>query len=156
MISLEELRELPEFKRLARGACITALLWLAAIIVFSFALSALRSNEERLTDAERVLNAAVAVRSYPAQSEAAASEPLAAVSAIVEKSGLQDRASQLSSSPAGLLLQINRLYPDELGKLLKEMQRAALSVKTAEIRAFSGQKDGRLLNVSITIEGEEK
>ncbi|MFR5880159.1 MAG: hypothetical protein ACLUEQ_04770 [Cloacibacillus evryensis] len=62
--------------------------------------------------------------------------------------------NQLASSPTGLVLQVNRLYHEELGKLVEDIQRNGLSVKTAELRLMTGQKDGRLINVTLTIEGE--
>ena len=152
----DEIRDLPETKRLLRSAAITAALWLAALIVFFLALSALSSNEERFSEATRVLNAAVEIKSYPEQGAASGREPLSAVTAILDKQGLQSRVSQLSSSPAGLLLQVNRLYPEELSRLVEELHKNGLTAKTAEIRTLTGKQDGRLINLSITREGEEK
>ena len=50
MISIEELRAMPDAKRLQRGLLAAALIWLAALAAFSFALSAMRENEDRLND----------------------------------------------------------------------------------------------------------
>ena len=130
MISFDELRAMPEAKRLRRVTLVAAAIWLAALLSLSAALSAMRENEDRLGDAERILNAAITVKSYPQQ------------------------VNQLASSPAGLVLQVNRLYHEELGKLVEDIQRNGLSVKTAELRSLAGQKDGRLINVTLTIEGE--
>ncbi|EHL63821.1 type II secretion system protein GspM [Cloacibacillus evryensis] len=154
MISIEELRAMPDAKRLQRGLLAAALIWLAALAAFSFALSAMRENEDRLNDAERVLNAAITVKSYPQQGTVFGKEPLSAVSEIIDKLGLQGKVNQLASSPTGLVLQVNRLYHEELGKLVEDIQRNGLSVKTAELRLMTGQKDGRLINVTLTIEGE--
>ena len=87
---------------------------------------------------------------------ASAEEPLTAVSAILDKTGLQGKVAQLSSSPAGLALQVNRLYPDEFESLVEELRGSGLTVKTAEARLLEARRDGRLLNVSLTIEGETK
>jgi len=114
----------------------------------------MRENEDRLNDAERVLNAAITVKSYPQQGTVFGKEPLSAVSEIIDKLGLQGKVNQLASSPTGLVLQVNRLYHEELGKLVEDIQRNGLSVKTAELRLMTGQKDGRLINVTLTIEGE--
>ena len=81
-------------------------------------------------------------------------EPLTAVSAILDKTGLQAKVAQLSSSPAGLALQVNRLYPDEFESLADEIRKSGLTVKTAEVRLLEARRDGRLLNAALTIEGE--
>lgn len=154
MISFDELRAMPEAKRLRRVTLVAAAIWLAALLSLSAALSAMRENEDRLGDAERILNAAITVKSYPQQGAVSGKEPLSAVSEIIDKLGLQSKVNQLASSPAGLVLQVNRLYHEELGKLVEDIQRNGLSVKTAELRSLAGQKDGRLINVTLTIEGE--
>ena len=107
MLSLEELRAMPGAKRLQRAALITVMIWLAALLAFSAALSAMSENEDRLGDAEKILNAAITVN-------------------------------------------------EELGKLVEDIQRNGLSVKTAELRSLTGQKDGRLINVTLTIVGEDQ
>ncbi|MEG1824213.1 MAG: type II secretion system protein GspM [Cloacibacillus sp.] len=156
MISFEELNGMPEAGRLKRLFFVTAGLWCAALLLFILALSSLSKNAERLSEAERVLSGAVTIRSYPKLEGAAGREPLSAVSEILDKLALRPKVTQLASSPAGLLVQINRLYPEEFSKFSEEMQRNGLLVKTAEIRAMEGPADGRLLNVSLTLEGEAK
>lgn len=156
MISFDELRELPETKRLKQGILVAAVIWIAAVFAFSSAISSLKTNEERLKDAERVLNTAVIVRGYPNRSEGNVREPLSAVSEILDKCELKSKVAQLSSSQGGLVLQVNRLYTDELVELVNEIQRSGLSIKNAEIRALSSQKDGRLINTTMTIERNER
>lgn len=153
MISLDELREMPEAGRLKKALIFTSAVWGAALIALLFALSSLNANSERLTEAQHILDAAVTVRSYPKQAAASGAEPLTAVSAILDKLGLQTKVAQLASSPAGLMLQLNRLYPADTARLAEELQNAGLSVKTAEIRSLAGKEDGRLLNVTLTLEG---
>lgn len=154
--SIEELKNAPEFPRFRRSALAAAVVWLAFFVVFGFALSAKSANESRLREAELVLKSASELRSYPERSVASAEEPLTAVSAILDKTGLQGKVAQLSSSPAGLALQVNRLYPDEFESLVEELRGSGLTVKTAEARLLEARRDGRLLNVSLTIEGETK
>lgn len=156
MISFDELRDLPETKRLKQGIIVAAVIWLAALCVFSSALSALRANSDRLDDAERVLNAAVIVRGYPDRSAKSTGEPLSALSDALEKCKLKDRVAQLSSSQGGLVLQVNRLHTEELVEFVAEIQRRGLSVNSAEIRAINSQRDGRLINANMTIEGGER
>ena len=112
------------------------------------------ANEARLREAELVLRGASELRSYPERSVVSAEEPLTAVSAILDKTGLQAKVAQLSSSPAGLALQVNRLYPDEFESLADEIRKSGLTVKTAEVRLLEARRDGRLLNAALTIEGE--
>ena len=64
--------------------------------------------------------------------------------------------AQLASSPSGLVLQLNRLYRDEFVKLAEDIGKNGLSVNTAEIRAFSSNKDGRLINVTLTVTGAKE
>lgn len=153
-LNLDEIRGAPEFARLRRSVLITAAVWLAFAVAFVSALSAKGENASRLREAEQVLRAASELRSYPERSVVSAEEPLTAVSAILDKTGLQPKVAQLSSSPAGLALQVNRLYPDEFQSLAAEIRGNGLTVKTAEVRALEARRDGRLLNVTLTIEGE--
>ena len=55
--NLEELRNAPEFPRFRRFALAALAVWLAFFVVFGFALSARRTNEARLREAELVLKA---------------------------------------------------------------------------------------------------
>lgn len=151
--NLEELRNAPEFPRFRRFALAALTVWLAFFVVFGFALSAQRANEAQLREAELVLKGASELRSYPERSVVSAEEPLTAVSAILDKTGLQGKVAQLSSSPAGLALQVNRLYPDEFESLVEELRGSGLTVKTAEVRVLEARSDGRLLNAALTIEG---
>ena len=154
MNRLDEIKSSPEFPRLRRIALAALAVWLAFAVVLGLALSAKSANESRLREAERVLRGASELRSYPERSVASAEEPLTAVSAILDKTSLQSKVAQLSSSPAGLALQVNRLYPDEFETLVEEIRRNGLTVKTAEVRLLEARRDGRLLNVTLTIEGE--
>lgn len=151
--NFEELRNAPEFPRFRRFAFAALAVWLAFFVVFGFALSARRANEARLREAELVLKGVSELRSYPERSVVSAEEPLTAVSAILDKTGLHGKVAQLSSSPAGLALQANRLYPDEFESLVEELRAGGLTVKTAEVRVLEARRDGRLLNAALTIEG---
>ena len=105
-------------------------------------------------EARRVLKAATELKSYPLDNSQYA-EPLSSVSAILDKSKLQPQVSQLSSSSTGLLLQINRLYPEEFRLLTEELSKSGLVVQTAEVRVLVARRDGKLLNVTMTIRGDK-
>ena len=65
-IHYDEINSLPEAKRLHKAVVIAAVIWLVAVVVFVFALSAMSANRERLDEAGRVLNGAMTIKSYPA------------------------------------------------------------------------------------------
>lgn len=156
MIDLERIKAAPEFSRLRRAVLTTLMIWLMAAVVVSYALSYMRDNEDRLSDAEKILNGAIVLKSYPKHGAVSAMEPLTAVSAIIDKAGVHDRIAQLASSAAGLVVQANRLYPAEFEDLVEGIRENGLVIKTAEVRVLSSNKDGRLLNVTITIEGDRE
>ena len=150
----ENIKNGPEFPRLRLAALSAAALWLAAALVFGLALSVKHENAARMREAGRVLRAAVELKSYPERGVVSSEEPLTAVSAILDKTGLRGRVAQLSSSPAGISLQVNRLYPDEFESLAEELRRSGLPVETAEARAAESRRDGRLIDVTLTIKGD--
>ena len=154
MIALKDIRDLPEAKRLLKLACIAASLWGIGFVLMSGALFSLTSARLRLEESDRIINAANTVKSYPSRGDTAKSEPIAAVSALTDSLGFKDRVGQMSSSPSGLVVQINRLYPGELTKLVEELTKNGLEVKTAEIRAMRSEKEGRLINITLAIAGE--
>lgn len=153
---IEELRTAPEYARLRKLGAAAVSIWLLFLIVFFVAYSAGKENVSRLDEAERVLRGATELRSYSERSVASTEEPLTAVSAILNKTGLQDKTKQLSSSAAGLALQVDRLYPDELQSLVEEISKNGLTVTTAEVRLLEAKRDGRLLDVTLAIVGETK
>ncbi len=152
MIKFEELREIPEAVKLGKLAVFACGLWLLGLVVLSNALFLMHTNAERLREADGVLNVATVVKSYPARSYASGKEPLTAVSEIVDSLGVKDRVSQMSSSASGLVVQIDRLYPEELTNLAEGLSKSGLSVSTAEIRAATG-KEGRLITATFALEG---
>jgi hypothetical protein len=157
VISLQDLRELPEAKRLAKLAAATACLWLVGLVLLFCASSASDEKRARLADCDGVLYAGGVVKSYPAQSAASGQEPVAAVASITDSLGLKERVAQMNSGPAGLTLQISSLYPEELTKFVEALSSAGLSVRTAEVRAMSSGGDkGRLINVTLALEGERR
>ena len=145
----------PEFSRLKKITAAAAIVWLAYAVIFSYASSVRAENRARMEDSQRILKAATEIKSYPSIRAATHTEPIAAVSEILEKTGLQPKVVNLSSSPAGLALQINRLYPEEFSALAENLRDSGLVVKTAESRLLAANRDGRLLNVTLTIEAEE-
>ena len=158
MISLNELKGYSESKRLVRPLLFAFLIWIAALAVFFLVLEAYARNKELQTDAGKVLYCVQMIKSsasvVPARN---VNEPLAQVSQILEKLNLREKVKTMSSSSGGIVVQINRIYADDFTKLAEDIERNGLSVKTAEIRAITSQKDGRLLDVLITLsDGDTK
>ena len=157
MIQLQDVRTMPEAKRLAKLAAIAGGIWLLGFILLSNALYMMHGREERLDECGRVLNAGSVIKSYPAMKVSEGREPVAAVTSITDSLQLKERVAQLNSGPSGLVIQINKLYPEELTKLIEELAAAGLSARTAEIRALSyGSDGGRLINVTLALEGDDE
>ncbi len=154
MIALKDIRDLPEAKRLLKLACIAASLWVIGFVLMSGALFSLNSARLRLEESDRIINAANTIKSYPNSGTDSKSEPIAAISALTDSLGLKDRVGQMSSSASGLVVQINRIYPEELTKLVEGLSKNGLEIKTAEIRAMRSEKEGRLINITLAIVGE--
>jgi type II secretory pathway component PulM len=156
MITIEEIREMPEAKRILRLFLIALVLWgtLAAVIL------RIRSIGDEIASAlgsgDQVINVASAYRSYPdlrqPSSEAqSGTDSLAAVSEIVETLGLRSRMSQLQANASGVQLQLDRLYGSEMREFLNSIETRELRVRTAEVKTLS-TPDGRVLNASFLLE----
>lgn len=157
MISLQEVRDLPETRRLVRLAIVAACLWLVGLALLFCASSAADGKRARLADCSSILYAGGVIKSYPAQSAVSGQEPVAAVASITDSLGLKERVSQMNAGPSGLTLQVNSLYPDELTKFVEALSNAGLNVRTAEVRAMSAGGDkGRLINVTLALEGQRR
>lgn len=157
MITLHDLKDTADAKRFARAALAALLIWLLGFVLLANALYIMNASDARLKETDRILNAATIVKSYPNQSVSVGTEPLTAVSSVVEALGLKDRIGQMTGGSSGLVLQVNQLYPAELTGLLEELAGNGLSVKTAELRAMTAGKNGeRRINATIVLEGENQ
>jgi hypothetical protein len=90
-------------------------------------------------------------RALPRTSGAApvsSGEPLGAISQIVDALGLGDRMTQLQSNPSGVVVQLEKLFGEELKDLLYSIENRGLVVRTAELRAMPAE-GGRVLNVTL-------
>ena len=155
MTPLYEIKNAPEAKRLGKLLLLAVLLWLLGFALLSQSLYFIRSGRERLDEADSIMKAASIVRSYPSFNAAASREPLSDISYVIDYLKLKDRVGQMSSGQSGLLLSIDRLHPEEFTALVESITEKGLYIKTAEIRAMSSGKDGRLINVMFAIGVEE-
>lgn len=153
MVNFDELRNVPAAAKLVKPAIFAVCLWLIGLVIFSKALFIIDGNRERMRESDIILNGATMIKSYPARGFSAGAEPLTAVSAIIDKLGVKDRVSKMSSASTGLVVQLDRLYPNELTGLVEEFSKSGLSITTAEIRAAVSVKEGRTLTAVFSLEG---
>lgn len=154
-MTLSEFREMPEARRISRLFLCAAVIW----VLFLFLVMEIRDMagqiDRDLSSGDQIINNAIVYRSYPAtsQTKAAASgeEPLTVLSQIVDTLGLRERMLQLQSNASGILLQMDKLYGQELEEFLSTVESRGLSIKTAEIRSVPSGAD-RLIGVTLLME----
>ena len=152
---LGEIRDMPEARKLSRlfGTAIAA--WLISLVLLLHVYGLGGAVGSELYSGERILDMAAKFKASPAseQSVSAASEgdPLSLVSDIAETLNMRDRVQQLQSNESGVLLQLERIYGDEMVKFLSTAESRGLNVKTAEIKALPSGDD-RLLGATFLLE----
>lgn|GEM_PF-790276 len=162
MISFRMIRDFPESAKLIKFGAAALLIWVLALALFLRTLEAGSAASGGIQAADRVINAAILYKSYPStaarRSGDSAEDPYTAASEIVSSLNLNDRILQLStqasqgSQTSGVLLQIERLYGDEMTQLVTLFESRGLSVRTAEVRAMPVGKE-RLLTATFSLEG---
>lgn len=153
MVNFDELRNVPSAVKLGKLAIFALCLWLLGLVIFSKALFIMNDNGERMKEADRILNAATTIKSYPSRGFSAGEEPLTVVSGVIDKLGVKERVSKMASTSTGLVVQLDRLYPDELTKLVEEFSKSGLPIATTEIRAAVSGKEGRTITAVFSLEG---
>ena len=148
---IEDIRGLPETKKLIRLGLLALLIWTAAAALFLEASVILNNSKERIIDAGRVLSAANTFYSYPSRSSAGDKEPLSLLTDTINELGLKDRVGLMNSGSSGLTVQMSELNGAEFVSLLKSLSEKGLQVKTADIRAITSAQKGRLINASMLI-----
>ena len=138
MISLSELKEMPESKRLLRLTVTAVLLWGLGFVILFCVWIADGNMERALRDKGTIIDRAVRYRAFPASDGAKTVEgdAISLVSDIVETLNMRDRVQQLQSNASGVLLQLERIYGAEMKELLSTMESRGLKIKTAEIKAL--------------------
>lgn len=150
----EELKEMPEFRRISLLYIIGALLWICFIAILfqmSWSSGQLRSS---VSAGGQIIGIASRVESgSPTQqmTPALIGEPLTVLTEIVNTLGLRERMVQLQSNVAGISLQFERIYGNELTEFLTTLDSRGLVIKNGEIKALPAG-DERLLSVSLLLE----
>jgi len=156
MMKFTALRNSTDFEKAVKQLGVAAIVWFLALLVFLIALSLENYNSTKLEEAAKILNGATVIKAY---GNVAAAKPegstLSSLSELVKSSGLADRVLRLDSNGNDTLLQADRVYPDELGKLVSAIGSAGMQVNSAEIKAAQ-VKGERLLSVTLSVGGAAK
>jgi type II secretory pathway component PulM len=156
MITIEEIREMPEARRVFRLFLLAFVLWAVTIAILWRVMAMEREIAASLANGDQIINVASAYRSYPDISQGVPStqsgtDSLASVSEIVDTLGLRSRQSQLQANASGVQLQLDRLYGGEMREFLNALERKELRVRTAEVKTLSSP-EGLVLNASFLLE----
>lgn len=156
MMKFTALRNSTDFEKAVKQLGMAAIVWLLALLVFLIALSLENYNSTKLEEAVKILNGATVIKAY---GNVATAKPegstLSSLSELVKSSGLADRVLRLDSNGNDTLFQAERIYPDELGKLVSAIGSAGMQVNSAEIKAAQ-VKGERLLSVTLSVGGAAK
>ena len=147
--------ESPEWRRLARVYLLAAAVWIALV----FFLVRISETAIRITgdigSGELIIGNALTYRAYPGTSKKTSSvreaEPLTVLSDIIDTLNLRERVQQLQANSSGVLVQLERVYGEELRELLLTLDSRGLQIKTAEIKALPSG-DVRLLSITLLLE----
>lgn len=148
---IDEMRGLPETKKLIRLGLLALLVWTAGTALFLEASAILNSSKERIMDTGRILDAANTFYSYPSRSSAEGREPLSLLTDAINELNLKGQVVLMNSGSSGLTVQMTALNGAEFISFLKRLSEKGLQVRTAEIRAINSAQKGRLINASMLI-----
>ncbi|MDO4952603.1 MAG: hypothetical protein Q4E34_02100 [Synergistaceae bacterium] len=145
-----------ETERLTKKVVFAVVLWLLALVLFLAAVSRLNGNKALLNDANSVLNAATQLKAYNvSDSPAVADASLTSLTDVINAAGLSDRISQLDSNGGETLVRADRVYPDELEKLISMLSAKGMQISAAEVRAANSNGE-RLLFIKLSVGGAER
>lgn len=150
-------QEREEFRKWGLFLLLGILLWITAFVLVGKQqelTGRIELKERRFRDLVEVVRT---FKAQPEQENAVRSglpgDPLTVLSRLLEKVGIKDRLVQLSSASSGVSMQVERLYPGELGTLLQEVIRQGLPIMSCEIRAVPSGNERRL-SCSLLVGGK--
>lgn len=154
-MTLNELRAMPESKRLFRFLLAALLIWVILLFLLMEIADSSRKIGMDIFTSDQIINNALVYRAHPASKNkaivASSEEPLTVLSQIVDTLGLRERMLQLQSNPTGILLQMEKLYGDELEEFMTTIESRGLKIKTAEIKGLPSGNE-RLLGMTLLLE----
>lgn len=80
-----------------------------------------------------------------------AEDPLEAISYVLEQEGLKSNLVQLSVLPAGVNLQLEGLYGEDLGTFIQQLCLRGLRIGSAEIKSFPNGNGELLFNLALIV-----
>jgi hypothetical protein len=156
MAGIREILRDGDFRKPIFLSAAALIVWILLIVLLLSSDTSFSLAGADLSSSGRVIGYAMQLKALPRTGNARTDipdEPLSALSNIIDALGLRDRMQQLQSNPSGIVVQLERLYGNELGELLGSIENSGLLVKTAEIRALPVPgEEGRLLSVTLTME----
>lgn len=147
----EEIKNMTETKKLIRLTLAGLLIWAVGVLLFAGACRPLDRRTENLLSSKKILNAAHTFYSRLPRSAREEESPLTALTGILGGLGLKERAEITNTASTDMTVRIPEMNGQELILFLKGLSEKGLTVRTAEMRAFTSPQKGRLINLSILI-----
>lgn len=156
MTVIDELRSMPEIRRLTITYAVVAVLWIALLFAILKVSDLSRDIGGDLSAGDQIISSALVYHADPggssqAQTQTFTGDALSVISEIVSTLGMRERMTQLQSNMSGISLQFEKLYGDELKDFLTALDNRGLKVQNGEIRALPSGDD-RLLNAALLVE----
>ncbi len=144
------------YERTVKKMATAVVVWLLAIVLFILGTAILHENRAKLAEADSVLNAVTLLKAYklPENAEHTADASLTSLTDIINASGISDRVAQLDSNGGETLVRADRVYPDELGRLVSMLAAKGMQITAAEIRAANVNSE-RLLFIKLSVRGAD-
>lgn len=159
MSIMDELRAMPDIRRLAATYIAVAVLWTAVILAIFKIADMSGKIGGNLSAGDQIISTALAYRAEagsaarPASAATFTGDPLSVLSEIVSTLGMRDRMTQLQSNISGISMQFEKIYGDEMRDFLTAIDSRGLKIKNGEIRAMPSG-DERLLNATLLLEAK--
>lgn len=153
---INELRELPDSRKIVFHLLAALAVWVSCISLFLFLTEARDEMDSRIDVDARIINSAMVYRSMPhavveRTAQKSSAEPLGQLSGILDALKLRDKVVQLQSNISGLSVQFEKLYGSEMKEFLITLESRGMTVKNAELRVMPSGDD-RLITASFLLE----
>ncbi|GHV27874.1 hypothetical protein FACS1894167_03680 [Synergistales bacterium] len=154
MISVSELRDAPDTRRLLYIFGAAFVMWLIVIALAIQLTGSAGDISRSVIDGGQIIRSGAAYRaalSGGAVVSESGENTLGSATSITDALGLRDRVRQLQSNSAGVSIQIDGLYGSEANSLIDEFEKKGVRIKTAEIKSLVN-KDGTTLSATFLLE----
>lgn len=157
MMNLSSLRGNTDFAKCVKQLLVAVVIWILALLVYLLAITQQHHNSAKLEEATKVLNAVTVIKGYKSidTTSSVSGSSFSSLSEAVNSLGLSDRIARLDSTADETVLQITKIYPDELSKLISAIDSSSMQINSAEIKTIEVNGE-RLLSVTISVGGVTK